>query len=226
MVSLSARAAILPVESSKTMGPGSGNFSTLADCAHAAPLPATVTATTTATISIFTSMPPAVRLAALRSKLYGWSLPSIVSRTRASKRPIGAAPTFTGISPRTSPPNVQQPLALRIEVEESQHVTTLRRARRMIAANELVVRHAAVGQRHRVPRLDAHTRSKREAWSEHDGVQQIAFQADVTRHRAIIERTRQRRNEVDMPRRTALQKTAARNFNHHIYVGRLEHTGQ
>src|SRR5205814_2124452 len=166
-------------------GLGSVDLPTPADCAHTAPLPAAATATTATTISIFTSMPPTVRLAALRSKLYGRSVPSIVSWTRASKRPIGAAPAFAGISPGTSTPNVQQPLALRVEVEESQHVTTLRRARRMIAANQLVVRHAAVGQRHRVPSLDAHSRSEREPRPQHDGVQKIALHADMTRHRAV-----------------------------------------
>ena len=171
-------------------------------------------------------MPPAVRLAALRSKLYGWSEPSIVSRTRARKRLIGAAPTFTGISSGTPTPNVQHPLALCVEVEESQHVSTLRRGRCMIAANQFVVRHTAVSQRHRVPSLNAHMRSDSKAWPEDDSVQQIAFHADISRHRAIVERTRQRRYEVDMPCGPALQKTAARDFNHHVYIGRLGHTAQ
>src|SRR6266480_1960713 len=91
MVSLSAVAAILPVESNNAMGLGTVDLPTPADCAHTAPLPAAATATTATTISIFTSMPPTVRLAALRSKLYGRPVPSIVSWTRASKRPIGAA---------------------------------------------------------------------------------------------------------------------------------------
>src|SRR5438045_2442154 len=140
IVSVSALAAALPVESNNTMGAEGVDVPLmLADCAHAGP-PPRVTAITAATIRSFTCMPPLDykmrrrqspctwrnRLAALRSKLYGRSVPRSVSRTRASKRPLGAAPTITSISPRAPPPDVQQSFALRVEVEESQHVATLR----------------------------------------------------------------------------------------------------
>src|SRR5882724_2805821 len=156
-----------------------------------------------------------------RSELDRRPLPAAVSRPGASDRLRGPAPALAGVAPRAAPPDVQQSLALRVEVEKPEHVAALQRARRVLAADELVVRHAAVGQSHGSPCLDPYPRAQRQARSEHQRVQQVAFESQVNRHGAVVERAGQRRDEVDMPGGPALEKAAPRNLDHHLDLRRF-----
>jgi hypothetical protein len=59
------------------------------------------------------------------SELDRRSVPRIVSQRGATERLLGLAPTITCVTTWTATPNIQQSLALRIEVEKSQHVAAL-----------------------------------------------------------------------------------------------------
>jgi hypothetical protein len=133
---------------------------------------------------------------------------------------MGVTPSVASVAPRTSTPDVQQPLALRVEVEKSKNVAARRCVQRPIAADELVVHHAAVSQRHGSPRLDPCPRAERKARSEHQRIEQIAFESHMTRHGAIVVRTRQWRDEVDVTGGSAFQKAAAWNFDDYIDLRR------
>ena len=88
----------------------------------------------------------------------------------------------------------------------------------MIAADEFVVAHAAIGQRHSAPRPDPNLRAQREARPKYQGVKQVALESYVGWHRAIIERARQRRDEVHSAGRPAFEKAAPRDFDHHLQL--------
>ena len=62
----------------------------------------------------------------------------------------------------------------------------LRHAHRLVAADQFVVGHAAVCQRHGTPSLDVYPCSERKAWSKDDCVEQIAFKAQEAGHGTII----------------------------------------
>lgn len=84
----------------------------------------------------------------------------------------------------------------------------------MLAADELVIRHAAVGQDHGAPCLDPYPRTERKTRSKQHRIEQIAFESDMARHGTVVERARQWRDEVEVTARPALEETAARNFNY------------
>src|SRR5882762_5612685 len=83
----------------------------------------------------------------------------------------------------------------------------------MIAAHHFVVGHAAIGENNAAPSLHAHAAPNWQPGTQHHCIQQVAFEAEVLRHRAIVEGAGQRRDEVDMPGGTALEKAAARNLD-------------
>src|SRR5690606_23891133 len=120
--------------------------------------------------------------------------------------PIGAAractgkcrpridPSLTRIATRAPAPEVQQGLALRIEMKEAQHALTLVRGERGVAADQLVIDHAAVAEGDGGPGLDAHLGAERQARAEDDGIEKVAFEAEELRHRPVIEGAGKRRN--------------------------------
>jgi hypothetical protein len=163
---------------------------------------------------------PVVR-AEFRSELNRWPMPRIVSRPGARQCVTGLAPSFARVASGAAAPQIQQPLALRVEVKEAKHLAARRWIQRALAADEFVVRHAAVGQDYGSPRLDLFSRAKRKARSEHHGVQQIAFLSQMAWHGAVVERARQRRDEVEVTGGSAFQKAATRNLDDHIDLGRL-----
>lgn len=148
-------------------------------------------------------------LPSARSKANGRPAPGRVPRPRPRKRLAGIDPSFAGIAPRTPAAEVQQSLAAGVEAKKPQYFLAIRGARLRITANQLVVGHPAIGQRNRTPGSDLGSRSTTQALAEHHCIQQIAFQPYVARHRAIVERAGQRRNEVDAAKRPSLQKAAA-----------------
>jgi hypothetical protein len=157
-----------------------------------------------------------------RSELHPWALPGIVSRLGASERLSRPAPALTCVAPRAASPNIQKPLALRIEVEKPQHLSALRRVQRVVAADQFVVRHAAVCHSYSSPRFDLFPSAERQAWPENQRIEQVAFKSQVIRHGAVVVRARQGRDEIDVAGGPAFQKTASRNLDHHFYLWRLE----
>src|SRR6185436_8280959 len=102
----------------------------------------------------------------------------------------GLAPSVARVSPRPAAPEIQEALALRVEVKETKHAAARRSIQRMLAADELVVGHSAVGQYDGPPCLHEEPRSVREARTEHDRIQEVPFEPEMRRHRAVVERTR------------------------------------
>jgi hypothetical protein len=159
---------------------------------------------------------------ALRSELDRWPMPRFVSGLGARDCMTGLAPSIARVASGPAAPKIQQPLALRVEVKEAEHLAARRWIQWALAADEFVVRHAAVGQDYGSPRRDPFSRAERKARSEHHRVQQIAFLSQVARHGAVVERTRQRRDEVEVTGGSTLQKAATRNFDDHVDLGRLK----
>jgi hypothetical protein len=149
-------------------------------------------------------------------------MPCFVSRLGARDCMTGLAPSITRVASGPAAPKIQQPLALRVEVKEAEHLAARRWSQWALAADEFVVRHASVGQNYGSPCLDPFSRAERKARSEHHRVQQIAFLSQVARHGAVVERTRQRRDEVEVTGGSTLQKAATRNFDYHVDLGRLK----
>jgi hypothetical protein len=104
-------------------------------------------------------------------------MPRIVPWPGAGKCLTGLTPTLARITSGPAAPKIQQPLALRVEVEEAEHLVTRRWIQRTLAADKLVVRHAAVGQDYSSPSFDPSSRAERKARSEHHRVKQIAFES-------------------------------------------------
>ncbi len=140
----------------------------------------------------------------------------MVPRSGTRKRVGSITPSLTRITATATPPGIQQPLALCIEVKESQDPLPLRRAQRLVGADEFVVAHAAIREGHRSPDLDMHTCAKRKARSKHECVEQIALEAQKARHGTIIEWTWQRRNEIDVAGGPAFEKAASRNLDYDV----------
>ena len=61
----------------------------------------------------------------------------------------------------------------------------------------------------------------RQTRPKHDRIQEIAFETHMCFNRAIVEWTRQGRNEIHPPRGTALEKATARDFDNHRYLGQV-----
>jgi hypothetical protein len=148
-------------------------------------------------------------------------MPRFVPRLGAGESLTGLTPAFACVTSRPAAPKIQQPLALRIKVEKVEHLPAFRWFERAFAADELVVRHAAVGEDYRSPRLDPSSRAARKTWSEHYRVKQIAFKSHVARHGAVVERARQGRDEVEVTGGSAFQKATPRNFDDHVNFRRL-----
>jgi hypothetical protein len=155
------------------------------------------------------------------SELNRRPLPRIVARPGASERLNSLAPAVTSIAPWAAPPNIQQPLAHRIEAEKSQYLSPLRRSQRMVATDEFVVRHAAVCQNHGSPRLEPYPGAERQARPEHQRIQQITFKSQVFRHGTVVEWARQGRDEIHLAGGPAFEKTASRDLDDYLYLWRI-----
>ena len=77
---------------------------------------------------------------------YRCACPCNGQRSGACDRRRSVAPAFAGIAAGPALPEIEQPLARCVEVEGAQHAAAFGRARRMVTADQLVVRHAAVRQ--------------------------------------------------------------------------------
>jgi len=146
-------------------------------------------------------------------------MPRIVSRFGTRERLGSLTPALAGVAPWAAPPRIQQSFAVCIEVKKSQDPSPLRSVHGTIAADEFVIGHAAVRQDNSPPRPDPKLSAERKARSKHQCVEQIAFTSQVARHGAVIERTRQGRDEVHMAGGAAFEKAAARNLDYYIYFG-------
>ena len=109
--------------------------------------------------------------------------------------------------------SVEHALAARVETKEPDDPRALRRRYRMLAADQLVVRHAAIREDHRAPRARAHRRPERAPLAEHDCIEQVAFESDEALGGAVVVRAWQRRDEVDVSRRPPLDETPARDLD-------------
>ena len=87
---------------------------------------------------------------------------------------------------------VQETLALRIEVEKAEDPATLPLGDRLLAADQLVVVQAAVGQTDRSEDRHLNTRATRQARPEHQRVQQVVVQTEVGVDGTVVERARNR----------------------------------
>ena len=105
---------------------------------------------------------------------------------------------------------------------EAKHVAALPGTQGLMAADQLVVCHAAIGQRHGAPGLDADPAPERKARPQYHRIQQVALEAHILRDRAVVERAGQGRDEVDVPGGSALQKAAARDLDQDLDLGRLQ----
>src|SRR3954471_2428281 len=132
--------------------------------------------------------------------------PGLRSRRGASDGVRGFAPAVTRIAPRPPAPCIEQALAARVEAKEPDDAFALSRRYRILAADQLVVRHAAVRQDHGAPRARAHGCSVRAPLAEHDGIEQVAFLSDETLRSTVVVGAWQRRDEVDVSRRSALDE--------------------
>lgn len=123
------------------------------------------------------------------SKIKRRPLPHTVSRPRARERLNCVAPPLACVASRPAAPDIQQPLALRIEMEKLHDSPALQEVWRMITADELVVRHAAVCQNYSSPGLDSYSCTIRQAWTQHHCIEKVTLEAHVTRYRAVVEGT-------------------------------------
>ena len=87
---------------------------------------------------------------------------------------------------------IEQRLASRIKTEKPQDVRALLRGERPAAADQLVVGHTAIDECYGAPGGHAHASAEWQARPQQDGIQKIAFEADVLRDRAVVVRAGQR----------------------------------
>ena len=142
--------------------------------------------------------------------------PRLRSRRGARDGVRGFAPAVTRIAPWPPAPCVEHALAARVETKEPDDARALRRRYRMLAADQLVVRHAAIREYHRAPRARAHRRPVRAPLAEHDCIEQVAFESDEALGGAVVVRAWQRRDEVDVSRRPPLDEAPARDLDRDV----------
>lgn len=116
-------------------------------------------------------------------------LPRTVSRPRARERLNCVAPPLARVASRPASPDIQQPFALRVEMEKLYDPLALQQVWRMITTDEFVVRHAAVCQNYSPPGLDSYPRAIRQARAEHHRIEEVSLKAHVTRYGAVVEGT-------------------------------------
>src|SRR5690606_20092319 len=108
--------------------------------------------------------------------------PPVATRGSAGACGTRINPSLTRTAARAPTPEIKQALALRIEAKEAQHALTLVRGERGVAADQLVIDHAAVAEGDGAPGLDTHLGAERQARAEDDGIEKVAFEAEELRH--------------------------------------------
>ena len=92
----------------------------------------------------------------------------------------------------------------------------LRWLQRGVAADELVVDQSPIAQRDRAPGFHPDACAERQGRPQHQRIEQVSFQADVLRDGPVVVGTGQRRDEVHLAGRSALEEAAARNLYDHV----------
>ena len=118
------------------------------------------------------------------------SAPTGIARAGAGECRRCIQPSVARVASGTQAHQVEQTFASGVEAEKTQQRTTLPRVQRLVAANELVVDHAAIHHGNCTPRLDSQARAGRQAGPEHYRIEEIALQPQVLRHGPVIERAR------------------------------------
>ena len=144
-------------------------------------------------------------------------LPRTVSRPRASERLNCVAPSLARVASRPASPDIQQPFALRVEMEKLYDPLALQQVRRLVTTDEFIVRHAAVCQNDGSPGFDSYPRAIRQAWSEHHCIEKVTLKAHVIRSGAIIEGTWQGRDKINAARGATFKETALWNLDYHLH---------
>lgn len=121
-----------------------------------------------------------------------WPQPGMVSQLCTSDCLGCFTPSFTCVASGPAPPHIQQTLALRIELEKLQYSMALSRIRKVIAADKLVVYHAAIRQGHGTPGSGPNSRTQRQPGTEHQRIQKVTVEAKIIGHRAVVIWTWQR----------------------------------
>jgi hypothetical protein len=151
-------------------------------------------------------------------KLDGRSAPRIVSRPGTGKRMRHIAPSLASVTAGAASPNIQQPLARRVDAKESKDHAPLCGSHTVTTADQFIVRHAAIGQDNGSPRPHPYVRAEWKPRPEHQRVEQIAFKSNIGRYRAIIERARQGRNKINLAGRPAFDEATAGNLDNDIQL--------
>jgi hypothetical protein len=129
-------------------------------------------------------------------------------------------PSIACVASGTAAPPIQKPLATGVKAEESEHSLPIRHAHGLVTANQLVVGHTSVDESHCSPRSNLQTRSESKSRSEDKGVEQVVIEPHVLGHATVVERTRQRRDEIDVSSRSSLQEAASRNLDRDLDLRR------
>src|SRR5262245_1077515 len=106
-------------------------------------------------------------------------MPRIVAQTSAAERLAGVTPALASVPPRPAAEEIQKPFTHGVSAKEAKYGLALRRLQGPMAADQLIVTHAPVGQHHCPPRSDAHASATPEASTNHDGIEEITVQAKV-----------------------------------------------
>ena len=114
-------------------------------------------------------------------------MPLGVTRASTSHRFSGVAPTIASVTPWPTSQEIQQAFAFSIDMEKPKNVAAFFNQQCAMAADELVVCHAAISQGHRAPGFDMDPGSARKAGPEHHRIQEVAFKAEVLRYRTVVE---------------------------------------
>jgi hypothetical protein len=132
-------------------------------------------------------------------------------------------PSFTRVASGAAQAKVQQGFASCIEMKKAQHNPAIPWAQRQMRAYELVVNHSPIYERYGTPCLHAQVCTCRQTRAQNNGIEQVALQADVLQHRAIVKRAGQRRNEVHLPSGSTLDETAPRDLNYDLNLRRFRY---
>ncbi len=106
-------------------------------------------------------------------------------------------------------------------MKEAKHFVAVLRAQWLVTADQLVVSHATISKYHSAPGLHPDPTAARKARPEYHCIQQIAFKAYVLWHRAVVERTGEWGDEVDVSAGPAFQKAATRDLDQDLELREL-----
>lgn len=127
------------------------------------------------------------------SERYGRAGPRSCPKPRPGQGRSDSTPALACIATWPTTPYVEKSLALGIELKEAKDASALQRIERSLAADELVVAHAAIGERDRVPSLGREPCASGNSRTSDDGIEEVAFEAEMRRHGSIVEGAREAR---------------------------------